>query len=233
MSSLIQVTLKQDDTKAFLRDLDLLRLTGRQKQKIIAWTLQTIKRNSAKNIRAERSPDGIAWKKRSPNSEEEKQKKLLRRVLKYASVLADERGKGRIRYKNPLTGQIAFMQQEGFTEKFRLSFATDKNKKDQAGQLPATPRQAKTLRDLGYRKRVGKDSNGKTRYRLYTVQEIRKNLTRTWASMIIRRLRGGNAEGKSSWDITIPSRPFLDMRDEHNAEILKENILKFTSGKYK
>lgn len=230
--SLIRAELKQKDVQSFLKDLDLLRLSGRQKQKIISWTLQTIKRNSAKNIRSEQAPDGTPWKKRSPNSEEEKKKKLLRRVLKYASVLADEQGKGRIRYKNLLTGQIALKQQEGFTEKFRLSFATDKNKNG-AGNLPATPRQAKTLRDLGYRKRVGKDRNGKTKYRLYTVQEIRKNLTRTWASMIIRRLRKGNSEAKSSWDIIIPSRPFLDMRDEYNAEILKNNILKFTSGKYK
>lgn len=229
----IRLGLKQEDLDAFVRDLCTLNLTGKQKKKILTWTLGAIKRKSQKNIREQHSPDGTAWEKRKPVDGEIKNKRLLKKVLRYASILAEERGKGRIYYKNPLTGEIAQKQQDGFTEHFRV-FATDKNKNG-SGNDRATIRQAQKLRSLGYRKRNGKNRQGKTKYRLYTIKEIRERLTRTWASMEIRRLENkvNAGNGKTNWEIHVPARPFLDTREKENVDILREITLKFLSGEYK
>ena len=114
---MINAEINKKDLEKFYREIQVLSLTENQKKKIITWTLRAIKRKSQQNIKNQSSPDGVSWKKRKQIREDRNNQKLLTRILRYASILAEERGKGRIRYKNPLTGEIALKQQEGFSER--------------------------------------------------------------------------------------------------------------------
>ncbi|MBE2898615.1 hypothetical protein HPC37_07335 [Pasteurellaceae bacterium 20609_3] len=231
---MINLEVNKQDLQHFYDDVKLLALSSKQKKKILLWTVRAIKRNSQKNVRGQHTPDGQTWDPRKPRDGRVKTQKMLRRILRVATAEAEEQRYGRIRWKNPLTGEIARQQQEGFTEKITRKEIL-KNKKGGTNGLPATPQQAKRLRELGYRKRVGKTKNGKTKYKPYSISEIRQTLTRAWAGAAIRRLEKGDKriDFRDSWTVRLPARPFLDVRDDENMKILTEFVNKFISGEYR
>ncbi|MDP8173676.1 hypothetical protein QJU93_09945 [Pasteurella skyensis] len=223
--------LKKEDLKNFRSDLERMTLSGDQKRRIIKWTLGRIKQNSVKNIRSQTDIHGRKYRKRIKQDDN---RRMLKKVLRFASIYADTSGQGKIYYKNKLTGEIASYHQEGLQQVMTAEQMKKRSHKSK-GNSPddtCTRQQAKALRDLGYKKRVGKYKNGKTKYKKYTLKELQETLTIKWASMIIRRRRKQLKTGKKSWIINTPKRSFLEVNNAKNADILEELIQKFVTGEY-
>lgn len=228
--------IKEEDFNNLKSDLQRMSLTGKQKRKIIKWTLGRIKSNSQKNIRTQTDIKGKKYKHRkNPNDH----RKMLRKILRLISIEAYTTGEGEFFYKVKRTGEIANHHQEGIDEVMTADKLKKKNSKKSKGNDmndPCTKQQAKTLINLGYRKRIGKYKNGnkkgKTKYKKYTVRELREKLTIQWASILIGRRRKQMKTGKTMWIKHIPARSFLDVDDERNAKILEELIQKFVTGEY-
>lgn len=220
MNTSISMGLNKNDVKAFLKDLEIIALPSKKKREILIRTLQMIKRRAVSTASKQQSPTGQGWKKRKKGTA-----KMLRRIAKLANSKADRDSQGRLYYKQKRTGKIAEEHQEGIDHLFKRGDFSRKNKGGSSTD-PATPRQAKKLRDLGYTI----NNNGKRRRRP-TLSEIQNTLSRAKASLIIRKLEEkygkGSGRNLTEWIIPTEKRPFLDTRDEENAKIILAEIQKY------
>lgn len=207
--------LTPESLKSFLRDLEVLSLPKEKKKEILVRSLQMIKRQSVKTASHQKEPTGEAWKPRKNGTA-----KMLRRIAKLFNSKANG-NQGNLYYKNQRTGQIAEEHQYGLDHEFDIS--DFKGKRSQDEQKPATKRQAQKLRDLGYRKAIGKH-----RKRL-SIKEIQQQLTMDQAGAIIRKMstKGYVSKGLTRWIIPTEKRPFLDERANENARIVGEILQKY------
>ncbi|KMK51476.1 hypothetical protein RO21_06060 [[Actinobacillus] muris] len=214
----IESGLTPESLKSFLRDLEVLSLPKEKKKEILVRSLQMIKRQSVKTASHQKEPTGEAWKPRKNGTA-----KMLRRIAKLFNSKADLGfgNQGKLYYKNQRTGQIAEEHQYGLDHEFDVSDFKGGRTKD--GQEPATKRQAQKLRDLGYRKAIGKK-----RKRL-SIREIQQQLTRDQAGAIIRKMstKGYVSKSLTRWIIPTEKRPFLDERANENARIVGEILQKY------
>ncbi|WP_235817179.1 hypothetical protein [Canicola haemoglobinophilus] len=214
-----------DDLRDFLKALELLNIPPKKKKEILIRTLQAMKRRAMKSASNQRTPTGSSWKPRKNGNA-----KMLRRIAKLLNSQALTENKARLHYTKKRTGQIAEEHQRGLDHEFKKRDF----KKEPAGTPndPATMRQAKKLRDLGYTVPSGTTKSGKKRYRRPSAREIVATLSRAKASLLIRYFQEkegkGKGKGLTKWIIPTELRPFLDEREKENAEILKEFILKFS-----
>ncbi|MFY1028140.1 hypothetical protein ACE4RU_10645 [Actinobacillus seminis] len=221
MNSAISMGLNKNDIKAFLKDLELIALPEKKKREILKRTLQAIRKQAISAASHQQSPTGQPWEKRKKGTA-----KMLRRIAKLANSKAEDK-QGRLFYKNRKSGLIAKEHQEGLDHLFKKTDFRGKNKGGSATD-PATPRQARKLRELGYT--VGGTKRNKRR-RKPGIREIINTLTRERASLIIRKLE--EKYGKSAsrnlreWIIPTEKRAFLETRDEKNAELLLAEIKKY------
>lgn len=211
--------LTPESLNAFLRDLEILSIPAKKKREIVVRAIQMIKRRAVSTAANQRSPEGQAWKARKNGTA-----KMLRRIAKLANSKAENDAKARLFYKNKKTGEIAQEHQEGLDHHFKKSDFTSRDKGG-SGTDPATPRQAKKLRDLGYSVPVG-TKKGKKKWKRASIGEIRQSLTRERAGLIIRKMSSnGESRGLTEWIIPTEKRPFLDERESENAKVVTE-ILK-------
>lgn len=212
---MIDAGLTPESMRAFLRDLDVLALPREKKKEILVRSLQMLKRQTVSHAANQREPSGAGWKPRKNGTA-----KMLRRIAKLFNTQANS-NQGQLYYKNNKTGQIALEHQEGLEHEFKK---TDfKNRNDIGkGTDPATLRQAKKLRDLGYSIAAGK------RRRRLSIHEIQQQLTRDRAGVIIRKMTNvGNGKGLTKWIIPTVKRPFLDERAAENAKLVSEVLEKY------
>lgn len=213
--------LTRESVEKFLRDIEILSLPAKKKREIVVRAIQMIKRKAVSNAANQRSPDGQGWKARKNGTA-----KMLRRIAKLANSKAENDSKARLFYKNKKTGEIAQEHQEGLDHHFKKSDFTSRNKGG-VGNDPATPRQAKKLRDLGYSVPTG-TKKGKKRWKRLSLSEIRQSLTRERASLIIRKMsNNGSGRGLTEWIIPTEKRPFLDDRERENAQIVTDILQKY------
>lgn len=213
--------LTPDSLKRFLNDLEILSLPPKKKREIVVRAIQMIKRRAVSTASRQQSPEGSGWKPRKNGTA-----KMLRRIAKLANSKAESDSKARLFYKNQRTGEIATEHQEGLDHKFKKSDFTSKDKGG-SGTDPATPRQAKKLRDLGYAVQT-RTAKGKKKWRKLSISEIRQSLTRERAGLIIRKMDNkGNGRGLTEWIIPTEKRPFLDEREQQNAQIVTEILQQY------
>ncbi|MGC6335168.1 hypothetical protein ACMXZA_06185 [Pasteurella multocida] len=225
MNPAIKMGVNPDDLRDFLKDLEILKIPPKKKKEILIRTLQEMKKRSVKSASNQRTPTGSGWKPRKNGNA-----KMLRRIAKLLNSQAQTANKARLHYKQKRTAQIAEEHQRGLGHEFeKRDF---KKEKSGTAKDPATMRQAKKLRDLGYTVPSGTTKSGKKRYRRPSAREIVATLSRAKASLLIRYFQEkegkGKGKGLTKWIIPTEKRPFLDERDKETAEILREFILKMS-----
>ena len=126
----------------------------------------------------------------------------LAKLLQVTRVSPDEAELG---WKNALTRWVAAQQHNGATE--RRTAAQMRRWNRVPPGVACTDKQAKRLRQLGFRVRVpGKKSLSKP-----SVAWIQEHVNYAKAGLLIRILNDEKTEtsGAQSWDITLPKRQFL------------------------
>ncbi|CAH5825343.1 hypothetical protein H8M47_14920 [Klebsiella pneumoniae] len=173
---------------------------------------------SKRNARNQVAPDGSAWAPRKRG-----RRKMLRQLPKLLKVrempeieavrIYLQGGNYRNGTRRMPAGTIGAIHQDGATITARA--ASYKGQPSQEGK-PATRRQAKRLRDLGYRVWW----NGK--YVKPAVSYITAELSMKKAGFLIKKL--SRKESKQTWSIDLPSRAFLGVSDEEFNNILARQL---------
>ncbi len=145
-----------------------------------------------------------------PLHQRRRKRKMLARLVKHLAIVKSSEFEVIVGFKNPVHGEIAAKQQEGFTETVtRQSMSVrqaDPNAK-------ATRRQARALQELQFKVRMGE---GKPRT-TPTIKWIVENMKMGQAGAIIRELRGSSAE---QWTTTLPKRSFLGVSPAEMDELM-------------
>jgi hypothetical protein len=188
--------------------LKLAMLPPDRRRRLLNTVMRQAVDDAKANLKAQRGPDGKPWPKRKKG-----RKKMLGKLGKslVSHANADE---GTAEWKNKLAGQTAFKHQYGLPEiytkaKARRRSNSAKEAADQNG--PATRHQARLLKQLGYSITVGKRVK---RTRQPGIAWIRKNLSFEQAGQTLKMLiaeKRNQRRGKSSWEIQVPARPFLEI----------------------
>ncbi|MNF75675.1 Phage virion morphogenesis family protein [compost metagenome] len=191
------------DNRSTLEQLKWLALPPKKQQRLIQRAANEIKKVSARNITRQQTPDGKTWAPRKQG----KRKMLL--GLRQKIVVVEKAGQGtaELRFRGgnygAHPGVVAGTHQRGHTYKTTASQQAKKLARPTQGDAKASRAQAKTLRQLGY-KRPGKR---KGQYRSASLGWITDNLGYAQAGLLIKQLKGKPV--KTSWAIPLPARAFL------------------------
>ncbi|TCJ97963.1 virion morphogenesis family protein [Volucribacter psittacicida] len=212
----LKMGLSSQSIEEIKKDFELLSLPKKLKKQIIINTLREFKRETVKNTTNQRSPDGKPWKPRKTGNA--KMLRKLARLLNSKGEAGILNASGKLFYRNEITGRIAAEHQYGLDHHFKAGKFKGGSKE---GKEPCTKRQARKLRDLGYKIFVKKYRSGKVRWRKPTLKEIQNKLTVDQAGVIIRKMTT-KGEGKrlKEWIIKTTKRPFLDESGEVSAAIM-------------
>ena len=188
------------------RDLDLLRLTPSKRRTVMRSLGRLVRQHSRQRIKTQTTVDGGAMQARSSNSK--KRGPMLRGLARRMIVKTDP-NRAEVTWRG---GRVAYKQQHGAAEKMT---AEKMRQRDGGGSLsrsdPCSRRQARRLRELGYKIRRGSG------WKQPTLKWIQANLKMGQAGRIIRIL--SNESPKTEWDTGIPSRPFLGVTAAENRQM--------------
>ncbi len=207
---MIRGELDAAQLKALRKQLNSLALPQKKRQRLL-WRLAKygLMPAAKRNVRNQAGPDGQKWQGRQTK----RKGKMLRNMPKllhirempeidgvrvYLSGGGYRNGK-----KSIAAGTVGYAQQNG------MSVTVNRRqveKKSRVASLPATTRQAKRLRALGYKVKKGK------RWRKPAFREIQESMTMAKAGLLIRTLSGKAV--KTSWSVDVPARPFLGISQE-------------------
>lgn len=190
------------------RQLDVLAMPKGLRKRILKKMATGVRKNSRKRIRNQRDLDGNRFASRKKR----KRGKMLRGFARQLVAYSNE-NQAVVTIKNPGIGAMAKKHQVGDTATMtKEKMARGRGEPDYDG--PATRRQAKALKQEGYRKpRAG----GKPRAKA-TIKWITENLTLGQAGLILRSMRG--SEGKDSWVIKLPARSFLGATASETSDLV-------------
>lgn len=179
--------------------LKLLQLPPRKRRQILGGIGREIKRQSIRNLRAQRDVEGRAWAPRKRGND----RKLLRRLSRQVQANFVTPDFVDVGFK----GAVAYQQHEGISKV--MSGAAMAKESGARGHYedPATKKQAKALRDEGYKIRVA----GSKKWRKPSLKWITENLKQKQAGLILTILR--EEQPKKLWVTTVPGRAFLGATD--------------------
>ncbi|CAI1654512.1 phage virion morphogenesis protein [Serratia liquefaciens] len=173
---------------------------------------------SKRNARNQMAPDGSAWAPRKRG-----RRKMLRQLPKLLKVrempeieavrIYLQGGNYRSGTRRMPAGTIGAIHQDGAQMTVRAT--SYQGQPSQEGK-PATRRQAKRLRDLGYKVWW----NGK--YVKPAVSYITAELSMKKAGLLIKKL--GKKTSKKAWSIDLPARAFLGVSDDEFNKILARQL---------
>ncbi|ENA3449141.1 TPA: phage virion morphogenesis protein [Yersinia enterocolitica] len=161
-----------------------------------------------RNVRNQQSPDGTPWQGRQTNQRGKMLRNMpkllhIREMPEISAVRLYLQGGGYRNGEKPVpAGVVGYGQQNGMHVTINRSAVV----KTVPPERPATIKQAKRLRALGYKVRKGK------RWRKPPYKEIVENMRFAQAGLLIRKLSGKAA--KSAWTVDVPAREFLGMSDD-------------------
>lgn len=179
-----------------------LQLPPAKRRQLLAGIAREIKRQSIRNIKAQKTPQGESWAPRKRGND----RKLLRRM---------QRKVGHTSNADQATvyfgGRVSYLQHEGYTKLMNAALMAKESGGTGASEKdPATRRQAKALRDENFMIRV----KGKKKWRKPSLKWIETNLHVKQAGLILRSLRDeGQYDRKDSWVTTVPARRFLGVSE--------------------
>ena len=224
--------LKPETVKRFKETMMYLRLTPQMRRKVMQKVLWRMKDNAKKSVSAQKTPEGKSWVPRKRQEKSVRKNRMLKMRAKYLNSKLEQQGNvGILHYTDAKGGEIGAIHQYGLTvnveqtakEKKALEKLLAQNKE------PATPQQAKRLKELGYSvSKGGRGRDGKKKKKKATGRDIRSSLSKGQAGLIIRMMekkQGINIRrGLKSYKMA--ARPFLDEDETRNADIITEELLK-------
>lgn len=183
--------------------LALLKLSPQMRRRLLNNVTKRVRSMSRKRVRTQQNLDGTPFAERKGSAKGKKKMEAgLAKLLQVTRVSPDEAELG---WKNALTRWVAAQQHNGVTE--RRTAAQMRRWNRVPPGVACTDKQAKRLRQLGFRVRVpGKKSLSKP-----SVAWIQEHVNYAKAGLLIRILNDEKTEtsGAQSWDITLPKRQFL------------------------
>ena len=183
--------------------LALLELPPQLRRRLLNNVTKRVRSMSRKRVREQQNLDGTPFAERKGSAKGKKKMEAgLAKLLQVTRVSPDEAELG---WKNALTRWVAAQQHNGATE--RRTAAQMRRWNRVPPGVACTDKQAKRLRQLGFRVRVpGKKSLSKP-----SVAWIQEHVNYAKAGLLIRILNDEKTEtsGAQSWDITLPKRQFL------------------------
>lgn len=177
--------------------VELLKLPPRKRRQLLGGFGREIKRQSIRNLKAQRDVEGRPWAPRKRGND----RKLLRRLARQVQANFVTPDFVDVGFK----GGVAFQQHEGVTQV--MTGALMAREAGSGADEPATRKQAKELRNENYRVRV----KGSKKWRKPSLQWITQNLKQKQAGLILRVLR--EQAPKKAWITTVPGRAFLGATD--------------------
>ena len=183
--------------------LALLELSPQLRRRLLNNVTKRVRSMSRKRVRTQQNLDGTPFAERKGSAKGKKKMEAgLAKLLQVTRVSSDEAELG---WKNALTRWVASQQHNGATE--RRTAAQMRRWNRVPPGVACTDKQAKRLRQLGFRVRVpGKKTLSKP-----SVAWIQEHVNYAKAGLLIRILNDERSEtsGAQSWDITLPKRQFL------------------------
>ena len=179
--------------------LALLTLSPRKRRQLLGGFGREIKRQSIRNLKAQRDIEGRPWAPRKRGNDRKLLRHLSRQVQ--ANVVTAEFVQVGFR------GSVAYQQHEGVTKVMNAAAVAKEKGVTTNYDEPATKKQAKALRDEGYKVRI----KGSKKWRKPSLKWIQQNLKQQQAGLILKILR--DETPKKSWITTVPGRAFLGATD--------------------
>ncbi len=184
--------------------IDLLRMPSAKRRRLLGQIGRQLIVSARARIRQQRTVDGEPFARRKDGGDE----KMLRRMGRRMSVRTTD-DLATVSWAKDAGAKIAFLQQTGTP----VEFDAKKMQKIYGvpnHDSPATRKQAKTLRDLGYKiRRKGVKGTKKP-----SLKWIVENIKRGQAGIIIRSMREELATGNKKWIVKTSARPFLGANDD-------------------
>ena len=183
--------------------LALLELSPQLRRRLLNNVTKRVRSMSRKRVRTQQNLDGTPFAERKGSAKGKKKMEAgLAKLLQVTRVSPDEAELG---WKNALTRWVAAQQHNGATE--RRTAAQMRRWNRVPPGVACTDKQAKRLRQLGFRVRV----KGKKNLTKPSVAWIQEHVNYAKAGLLIRILNDERTEttGAQSWDITLPKRQFL------------------------
>ncbi|EMF8481374.1 phage virion morphogenesis protein [Morganella morganii] len=206
----LREALKQHDLTPQKRQKLLIRLA---KSGVIGAT--------KRNIKKQQSPDGEPWEARKSK----RRKKMLSnmpKLLKIKEIPETDSvriylggGKYRNGSKPVSAGVVGYSQQNGNRATVKKSSISNVNSKRNK-ELKASKKQAKKLRELGYKVRNGKS------WKKPSIKSIEADMTFWQAGLLIRML--SDEDPKDAWAIELPARVFLGIGQEDFEKALAREL---------
>ncbi len=191
------------------RQLELLAMGPNRRRRLLYRVAQRVMKDARARVRKQVDlqgrPYADRWKPRSDR------RKMLSRLIKRMAVINNNGTQATIGFRG--AGAIAAKQQLGHRE--TVTAAQNQAAAQRASgarhyDQPATKKQARALRDAGFKVKAG----GRTA-RKATLSWITQNLTIGQAGFALRRLREWLGEtSKTSWLTVLPARSFLGATDQ-------------------
>lgn len=179
---------------AIEKRLALLKLPPAKRRQLLSGIGRELKRQSIRNLKAQRDVEGRAWAPRKRGND----RKLLRHLSRQVAANFTTPDFVEVGFK----GAVAYQQHEGVTQVMnagKMQREGGANSEDS----PTTRKQAKALRDEGYKVKV----KGTKKWRKPSLKWITENIKQKQAGLILRVLR--EQAPKKTWITTVPARSFL------------------------
>ena len=183
--------------------LALMELRPQLRRRLLNNVTKRVRSMSRKRVREQKNLDGSPFAERKGSAKGKKKMEAgLAKLLQVTRVSPDEAELG---WKNALTRWVASQQHNGVSERRTAAQMRRWNKVPPG--VACTDKQAKRLRQLGFRVRV----KGKKNLTKPSVAWIQEHVNYAKAGLLIRILNDERTEssGAQSWDITLPKRQFL------------------------
>ncbi len=200
MSALLSV-----DVKGILplkRQMQLLAMPKPLRRRLLNKVAKKVIKDSRKRTRDQVDLQGRPYARHSKG----RRRKMLTRLSRQLSVTTLSDVKADIGFSNQVVGKIASKQHHGDIEHVNASSFDNSETSGSHYNNPATRKQAKALRDVGYKI---KKANGKG-WKKPSLKWVTQNLTVGRAGLILKLMRIKVGEKiKKSWVTKLPARSFL------------------------
>jgi len=198
--------------------LALMELRPQLRRRLLNNVTKRVRSMSRKRVREQKNLDGSPFAERKGSVKGKKKMEAgLAKLLQVTRVSPDEAELG---WKNALTRWVASQQHNGVSERRTAAQMRRWNKVPPG--VACTDKQAKRLRQLGFRVRV----KGKKNLTKPSVAWIQEHVNYAKAGLLIRILNDERTEssGAQSWDITLPKRQFLGVQSSNETRELVNQV---------
>lgn len=198
--------------------ISLLDLTPQKRRRLMNNVTKRVRSLSRQRIREQRNLDGSPFEARKDTSNRKKMEAGLGKLLEVVR-LSDSHAE--LGWRNRLTSWVASQQHNGAPERITARQVRELSKVPPG--TAATAKQAKRLRQLGYKvaRPMLRDKKRKILMRP-TAEWITQHLSYPQAGLLIRILDDERkaSSGATSWEIKLPSRQFLGASDSETKELV-------------